>query len=131
MLCADIGGATTDVFSVFRNTEQEFVYDRTVSANYGMSYSVANVLVEAGVLNIKRWLPFAIEDAELRDRLRNKMIRPTSIPQTLEDLWVEQAVCREALRLALQHHRSLAVGLAGRQQQRGISRYLCAKNQPL
>jgi uncharacterized protein (TIGR01319 family) len=121
VLCADIGGATTDVFSVFRNTERELIYNRTVSANYGMSYSIANVLVEAGVDNIKRWLPFAIEDAELRDRLRNKMIRPTSIPQTLDDLWIEQAVCREALRLSLEHHRSLAVGLAGRQQQRGIS----------
>jgi len=40
----DIGGATTDVFSVF-----EGVFNRTVSANLGMSYSVSNVLAEAGV----------------------------------------------------------------------------------
>jgi hypothetical protein len=86
-----------------------------------MSYSVANVLPEAGVDAIRRWLPYDIEPAGLRDRLRNKMIRPTSIPQTLEDLWLEQAVCREALRLALVHHRSLAVGLSGVQQQRGIA----------
>jgi hypothetical protein len=49
------------------------------------------------------------------------MIRPTSIPQTIEDLWLEQAVCREALRLSLAHHRSLAVGLSGVQQRRGIA----------
>ncbi|MBX7143512.1 MAG: glutamate mutase L [Oligoflexia bacterium] len=121
VLCADIGGATTDVFSVFRDQEDELIFNRTVSANLGMSYSVANVLVEAGVENIARWLPYQVSDAEVRDRLRNKMIRPTSIPQTLEDLWLEQAVCREALRLSLAHHRSLAVGLSGQRRVRGIA----------
>lgn len=121
VLCVDIGGATTDVFSVFRSADGTPVFNRTVSANFGMSYSVANVLVEAGTANIKRWLSFALSDTELKDRLRNKMIRPTSIPQTIEDLRLEQAVCREALRLSLEHHRSLAVGLSGAQQQRGIA----------
>ena len=121
VLCVDIGGATTDVFSVFRNIEGAPIFNRTVSANYGMSYSVANVLIEAGAQAIMRWLPYEISESELRDQLRNKMIRPTSIPQTIEDLWLEQAVCREALRLSLVHHRSLAVGLSGVQQRRGIA----------
>lgn len=121
VLCVDIGGATTDLFSVFRNDQGESVFNRTVSANLGMSYSVANVLVEAGTANIARWLAYPIADHEIRDRLRNKMIRPTSIPQTKEDLQLEQAVCREALRLSLDHHRSLAVGLSGVQQQRSIA----------
>lgn len=121
VLCVDIGGATTDVFSVFPDLDGEKKFNRTVSANLGMSYSVANVLIEAGTENISRWLPYHLDRSEIRDRLRNKMIRPTSIPQTLEDLWLEQAVCREALRLSLVHHRSLAVGLAGRVQRRTIA----------
>ena len=122
VLCADIGGATTDVFSVFRSQEGDTrIFNRTVSANLGMSYSVANVLVEAGVANIQRWLPFELSEGELKDRLRNKMIRPTSIPQSLEDLWLEQAVCREALRLSLAHHKSLAVGIAREGRDRGIA----------
>lgn len=120
VLCVDIGGATTDVFSVFTDRAGAHAFNRTVSANLGMSYSIANVLVEAGVLNIARWLPFEISETEVRDRLRNKMIRPTSIPQTLEDLWLEQAVCREALRLSLDHHRSLAIGLEG-EKEKGIA----------
>jgi uncharacterized protein (TIGR01319 family) len=115
VLAVDIGGATTDVFSVFSG-----VYNRTVSANLGMSYSICNVLTEAGVENIGRWIPFALEDADLRNRLRNKMIRPTTVPFTLEDLLIEQAVSREALRLALEHHRSLARGLTGVQQERTV-----------
>jgi len=122
ILAVDIGGATTDVFSVFHGGEDEKtpIFNRTVSANLGMSYSVANVLLEAGVDAIERWLPFELSENELRDRLRNKMIRPTSIPQTIEDLILEQAVCREALRLALIHHKRLAVGLSGKKQQRSI-----------
>jgi hypothetical protein len=116
LLAVDIGGATTDVFSVASG-----VFNRTVSANLGMSYSVSNVLLEAGIEDICRWLPFAADPDQIQGRLRNKMIRPTTIPQVLPDLIVEQAVAREALRLAFQHHRSLAVGLKGVQQQRTIS----------
>ncbi len=122
ILAVDIGGATTDVFSVFRVSADgnEHVFNRTVSANLGMSYSVANVLLEAGEANIQRWLPFDVSFTEIRDRLRNKMIRPTSIPYLLEDLLLEQAVCREALRLAFFHHRRLVVGLRGVQKRRSI-----------
>ena len=112
----DIGGATTDVFSVFQG-----VFNRTVSANLGMSYSVSNVLAEAGLANILRWVPFEIGEPDLRNRIKNKMIRPTTIPQTLEELIIEQAISREALRLAFEQHKHLAVGLKGVQQERTIS----------
>ncbi len=114
-LGVDIGGATTDVFSVFGG-----VYNRTVSANLGMSYSICNVLREAGLENIKRWIPFSEEDAYIRNQLRNKMIRPTTIPQDLRDLQIEQATAREALRLAFEHHKSLAREMVGVQKQRDI-----------
>ena len=96
----DIGGATTDVFSVFRSKtppnppvsykkttpptpppllaegnmenrlllcggELDTVFNRTVSANLGMSYSVMNVLAEAGIENILRWVPFEINEGDL------------------------------------------------------------------
>lgn len=117
----DIGGATTDVFSVFKNQDAEAVFNRTVSANLGMSYSVSNVLAEAGIDNVLRWVPFDIEVGDLRNRVKNKMIRPTTIPQTLQELVLEQAIAREALRLAFEQHKQLAVELRGVQQQRTIS----------
>ncbi|MCX5800731.1 MAG: glutamate mutase L [Candidatus Eisenbacteria bacterium] len=112
----DIGGATTDVFSVFQG-----VFNRTVSANLGMSYSISNVLAETGIENIMRWVPFHVEDKDLRNRIKNKMIRPTTIPQSLDELMIEQGIAREALRLAFEQHKSLAVGLKGVQQERTIS----------
>jgi uncharacterized protein (TIGR01319 family) len=119
VLAVDIGGATTDVFTVFGGQ-----FHRTVSANLGMSYSIGNVMAEAGAEQILRWVPFNVSPTELRNRLRNKMIRPTTIPQTIETLLVEQGVAREALRLSLVHHKSLATTLRGVRQSATMDRAL-------
>jgi uncharacterized protein (TIGR01319 family) len=114
-LGVDIGGATTDVFSVFDGT-----FNRTVSANLGMSYSISNVCAEATMPRILRWVHLPMDERELRNRVKNKMIRPTTIPQTLEALVFEQAVAREALRLSFEQHKAFATGLKGIQQQRTV-----------
>ena len=112
----DIGGATTDIFSVFQKQ-----FNRTVSANLGMSYSICNVLAEATLPNVLRWVPFDIDQKELTNRIGNKMIRPTTVPQSLEELVIEQAIAREALRLSFVQHKSFAVNLKGVQKERTIS----------
>ncbi len=116
VLGVDIGGATTDVFSVFQG-----IFNRTVSANLGMSYSVCNVLAEAGIDNVARWVPFDLDKEDLMNRIANKMIRPTTIPQSIDELKIEQAIAREALRLSFYQHKNFAVGLKGVQQERTIS----------
>ena len=121
----DIGGATTDVFSVFRpgaaEGNNEGIFNRTVSANLGMSYSISNVFAEATLPNIMRWLPFHMDERDLRNRVKNKMIRPTTIPQSMEELIYEQAIAKEALRLAFIQHKNFATVLKGVQQQRTIA----------
>jgi len=116
VLGVDIGGATTDVFSVFQGT-----FNRTVSANLGMSYSISNVLAEAGLDNVLRWVAAHPDPRRLGNDIRNKMIRPTTIPQTLYDLTIEHAAAREALRLAFEQHKMLATELKGVQRQRDIA----------
>ena len=104
LLCIDIGGATTDVFSTL-----EGKLHRTVSANYGMSYSIGHVTSITGYDNLQRWLPAGrIKHKEMLDIIGNKLIRPTKIPITEEELLVEQSVCREALRLAFIDHCEIA-----------------------
>lgn len=116
VLGVDIGGATTDVFSVFKDK-----FNRTVSANLGMSYSICNVLAETGIENVARWVPFQLNEMELTNRIANKMIRPTTIPQTLKSLKIEQAIAREALSLSFKQHKEFAVNLKGVQKERTIS----------
>jgi uncharacterized protein (TIGR01319 family) len=117
----DIGGATTDVFSVFRPDGETGVFNRTVSANLGMSYSISNVFAEATLPMVMRWVPFKMNERDLRNRVKNKMIRPTTIPQSMEELIFEQAIAKEALRLAFVQHKSFATVLKGVQQQRTIA----------
>jgi uncharacterized protein (TIGR01319 family) len=108
VLGVGLGGATTNVYSIY---EERFV--RSVSANLGMSYSISNVCKETGIENILRWLPFEKDVNELQSEIKNKMIRPTTIPQTINDLIIEHAVAREALRLGLEHHKTIATRLKG------------------
>jgi len=51
-------------------------------------------LAEAGIESIPALWSHSerVEAAELRDRIGNKMIRPTTIPETLEELVIEQAI---------------------------------------
>ncbi len=106
----DIGGATTDIFSDFDGT-----FTRTVSANLGMSYSITNVYEESGFENVRRWCPFGVSEEQLCDWISNKMVRPTTIPQTMDQLILEQSLAREALRQSFEHHESLARKVEGQQ----------------
>jgi uncharacterized protein (TIGR01319 family) len=108
-----LGGATTNIYSIF---DGRFV--RSVSANLGMSYSISNVCKEASLEKILRWIPMDLDPKDVEDRLKNKMIRPTTIPQTLEELIIEHAVAREALRLGMEHHKTLATRLKGSRGER-------------
>ncbi len=111
-----LGGATTNVYSYFASR-----FLRTVSANLGMSYSVGNVVREAGIENIRRWVPTRLTDEEIMGIIYNKMIRPTTIPMALEDLIVEHALARESIRMAFNHHKYLARELRGLKHERTIS----------
>ncbi len=108
LVAVDLGGATTDVFSV-----QDGVVRRSVSANLGLSYSLGTVCARAGWDRVGRWLPGAIAGDEMRDRVHNKMARPTTLPATWADLLFEQAAAREALRLALLDHQAAMQPLRG------------------
>ena len=99
ILSVDIGGATTDIFSKILNTHY-----RTVSANYGMSYSISNVMKDAGFENVRRWLPKSIGPNYIRNYISNKMLNPTFTSDEDVLIAIEHAIAREAFRLAKKQH---------------------------
>jgi len=126
-VAVDLGGATCDVFSV----REGQVY-RSVSANLGLSFSLGAVCHRAGWPRVARWLPFAITEEDLRDRVRNKMVRPTTLPQTPEDLLIEHAAAREALRLALADHDQALQPLRGaRDEPTGVDALVATAEPPV
>lgn len=99
IMSVDIGGATTDIFSNILGS-----YYRTVSANYGMSYSISNVMKEATIENICNWIPKEIDLNFTRNYISNKMLYPGFIPSKPEERVIEMAIAREAIRMAKKHH---------------------------
>lgn len=97
VLGVDVGGSmTTAAFVV--NDEFNLVN----RPDLGVARNVTRVLSEVDVSNITRWLPSEMDEDVVRDRLFSKAVRGASLPQTLDDLYLEQAVAREALRLTLE-----------------------------
>ena len=99
VMAVDIGGATTDVFS---NILGE--HFRTVSANYGMSYSISNVMKDCGFENVLKWLPKDSDENYIRNYIGNKMLFPVFVPRNEFQISIEHAIAREAIRMAKVQH---------------------------
>jgi uncharacterized protein (TIGR01319 family) len=118
VVMVDVGGATTDVFS---NIYGE--YRRTVAANVGVSYSICNVIACGGIESVMHHLPKGIPEEAVRNYAANKMLNPTRLPSTEEELLIEHAVAAVGIGLAWQHHQDMnftvaKVGLLDRLRRR-------------
>jgi hypothetical protein len=76
-----------------------------IRSDAGVGHSLAALLKIVSVEKFQRWLPFELRLPELHNRLLNKSLHPTSLPETEEDLLIEQAVAREILRLVMEQIR--------------------------
>ncbi len=115
LLAIDIGGATTDVYSVYNG-----VFNRSLNADIGMTYGISNIMRETGVHNIMRWIPGGMGERETRNIISNIMVlQPTEL--TSEETVVQRAAAREAIRLGLEQHRKIATRLKGIQIKRTIA----------
>lgn len=107
ILAVDIGGATTDIFS---NIMGE--YHRTVAANIGVSYSLSNILAEAGIERILQHLPSFYTQTDVRNYITNKTLNPTYVPVNDCERFVEQAAAIEGIRIAWKQHKDMNFKLA-------------------
>jgi len=107
LLAVDVGGATTDVYSVYNG-----VFNRSLNADIGMTYGISNIMKEAGVGNVMRWISDDLSEKEVRNIIGNIMaLQPESL--TDEEATVQRAAAREAIRLGLEQHRDYATRLKG------------------
>jgi hypothetical protein len=96
VLGVDIGSRSTMASS---QTQQQL--DSTIRSDAGIGHSLAALLEIVPIEQFHRWLPFELYPEELYNRLLNKSLYPTSIPTSYEDLMIEHAVAREALKLVV------------------------------
>ncbi|MDI3269968.1 MAG: glutamate mutase L [Bacillota bacterium] len=110
LLAADVGGATTDIFSVLDGT-----FFRSVSAHLGISYSALTTVEAAGPEAVLAWHPKGAQEIA---SLYQRAVWPTTLPEAEGERIFEEALAKEALRLAFGQHQELVVGLKGIQQRR-------------
>ncbi len=98
---ADIGGATTDIYS---NIIGE--YSRTVAAHLGMSYSLGKILETEGVEKIS--LMTGMNSPYIREYVYSKMITPGYIPVKKNEIAVERALAVAGIREAWKQHMEMS-----------------------
>ncbi|MCW4049000.1 MAG: glutamate mutase L [Candidatus Bathyarchaeota archaeon] len=107
LIGVDIGGETTDVYSVYNN-----VFNRSLNADIGLTYGISNISKEAGIENILRWLPPGMDERTVRNIIGNMMIKHSDTLM-VEEKTVQRAVAREAVRLGIELHKGIASRLKG------------------
>ncbi|MCB0193745.1 MAG: glutamate mutase L [Anaerolineae bacterium] len=91
----NIGSRSTTIATKTPETSAQLF----IRSDAGVGHSLSDLLEVVPIEKIHRWLPFEIGKHELFNRLLNKSLYPTSLPTSVEDLLIEHAVAREAIRL--------------------------------
>jgi len=96
ILGIDIGASAATVAASFGGELTLGVYPQL-----GLGEELSGLLGYTTLEDILRWLPLDIPADVVQDYLHQKSLYPTSIPATVEDLALEQALARQTLHLAL------------------------------
>ncbi|MFH2040282.1 MAG: glutamate mutase L [Chloroflexota bacterium] len=97
ILGVDIGASATTIASGFQGELALGVYPQ-----FGLGENLSDLLRYTSLDDILRWLPLDIPANNVRDYLYQKSVYPESIPVTIEDMAIEQAITRQVLRLAIE-----------------------------
>ena len=93
----DLGAVNTTVAAVFGGR-----LFATIRGGIGSVYGGQRILGRRGASTITRWIPGPASAEQALGALLNREIRAGSVSEDLEELWVEQALAREAIRETLQ-----------------------------
>lgn len=96
VLGIDLGGMTATVAAA-----RDGQFSLSVLTDLGVGASIGDLFERIALEQVARWLPEEVPVERLHDLVMNKALRPWTVPQTQEDMLIEQAVAREMIGLAL------------------------------
>jgi hypothetical protein len=96
ILGVDLGASAACVAAAFAGELTQGVYPQL-----GLGEGLAGLLRYTDLNDILKWLPMDISAEVVRDYIYQKSIYPATLPATLEDLFIEQALARQNLTVAL------------------------------
>ena len=100
LLSVNLGASASTLSVGFGNRLETKVYP-----HLGMGANIAELLKYTTPENISHWLTFEASPQRINDYIYTKALYPNSIPATQDELQIEQALGREALRIALESSR--------------------------
>jgi hypothetical protein len=101
VICVDVGSSNTLISTSLHR--KPYVDMRT---DLGLGHHAVHAVEAIGPEKIRSWLSFEISDTAILDYAWNKSLRPTTVPQTGDDLEIEYAITRELIRLLTRNARS-------------------------
>ena len=91
----DVGSNTTTL--MMAGEHNEFI--PLVNPGIGVGMGMGNILQQAGIERIARWLPFTVNADEIQQYVMNCVKRPQAIPSSHREIAIVQAFAREAMLL--------------------------------
>ena len=96
VLGVDLGASAVTVSAALDSELSLSVY-----SHLGLSSGAAKLLEHISVEEILRWATIEISSKELQEYLLNKSLHPQTVPATLDEMQIEQAIARQLLREAI------------------------------
>ncbi len=96
LLSVNVGASAISVAAGFSGELSLGTYPQ-----FGLGENLAGLLQHTDLSEIMRWLPLDISSNTLREYLFQKSLYPNSIPATIDEQAISQAVARQALYLAI------------------------------
>jgi uncharacterized protein (TIGR01319 family) len=95
-LGVDIGSSSTSLAASFHGR-----LAMMSRPDIGVGHNAVNLLNTIAVDRLMRWLPHEFSASAVRDYIYNKTLAAASVPQELDDLYIEHALARECLQITL------------------------------
>ncbi len=108
VMAVDIGSDTVTLAAAFNGKEVLRVFP-----GLGVGGGASGVLEKSTLEEIKRWLPIDIPDLTIKNYIYNKSAYPGSLPVLEEQLEIEIAIAKQALRIAAKNSIPSLVKSAG------------------
>lgn len=96
VLSVDVGSSTVTICANINKQPS-----LSIRPDLGLGHSAVSSLNQIGIDAIRRWLTFEASDDDITNFAWNKTLRPSTVPQTSEELELEYAFAREVLRHAV------------------------------
>ncbi|MHB9057633.1 MAG: glutamate mutase L [Bacillota bacterium] len=113
VLAVDVGAAGVDLHMVMSGT-----YTRSSTRGSGPQNEATLAA------RIARWLPYAVDPAKALDHVAGRRVHPAAVAETWPELLLDLAEAREAMAVALEVHKQVAVTLRGIPRRRTIGEAL-------